>query len=57
MNSDLSINNNMIKESKGIIRQEEITNYVFKKRCDEKEIGKHAFQVKESTMVTKWLLP
>ena len=37
MNSDLSINNNMIKESKGIIRQEEITNYVFKKRCDENE--------------------
>ena len=43
MNSDLSINNNMIKESKGIIIKEEITNYVFKKRCDEKEIGKHAF--------------
>ena len=35
----------MIKGSKGIIIKEEITNYVFvfKKRCDEKEIGKHAF--------------
>lgn len=43
MNLDLSINNNIIKWSKSIIRYEEITNYVFKKRCDEKEIGKHAF--------------
>ena len=43
MNSDLSINNNMIKESKGIIRLGGNNKLCLQKRCDEKEIGKHEF--------------